>query len=472
MKLVAKYTLVLVSAIAIALSLLTVYRMNSDRSNFENDMGIDHRVVGHVLQSIAADQWRDQGALGSERGPDLIQHLIDRANDAHGPTRFTWTPGPGEGGAEAREEARDDGDEYVSRFPVKVDGKVVGTISVSESLHDTERLVHHGLVISVISVGLVVGLSLAASLVLGRWLVGKPISQLVDKARRVGRREFGGAVELRRADELGELASAMNAMSSELAQALAQITIETDARVRAVEQMRHADRLSTVGKLAAGVAHELGTPLSIVAGYAQMIASHEVRDEAALDSARAIDREATRMSRIVRQLLDFARRRGPEGTTSNVRSLAERCLHLLAPMAVKAGVETELLVPAGLHVLIDENNFQQVLTNLLVNALHAMPQGGALRVTAARDRSAPPDEPERAPAPCVRVSVADTGTGIAPDVLKHIFEPFFTTKQPGDGTGLGLAVIYGIVVDHQGWITVDTSARGTTFAIFLQEAPS
>jgi two-component system NtrC family sensor kinase len=440
MKLVAKYTLVLVSAIAVALSLLTVYRMRSDRSNFENDMGIDHRVVGRVLVAIAADQWRDQGVRAGERGPHLIQHLIDRANDANGPTRFEWAVGALAGREEVRGE---EGDEYVSRFPVRVDGVVVGTITVRESLHDTDRLVHHGIVISVVSVGVIVGLSLVASLVLGRWLVGKPISRLVDKARRVGRREFAGAVELHRADELGELATAMN---GELAQALAQITVETDARVRAVEQMRHADRLSTVGKLAAGVAHELGTPLSIVAGYAQMIASREVTDEAALDSARAIDREATRMNRIVRQLLDFARRRGPEGTTSDVKAIAERCLHLLAPMAVKAGVDTDL------------------------NALHAMPSGGTLRVTAAHDRAAPPDEPDRPPAPCVRVSVADTGTGIAPDVLAHIFEPFFTTKQPGDGTGLGLAVIYGIVVDHQGWITVDTSTRGTTFSIFLQEA--
>jgi signal transduction histidine kinase len=467
MKLVAKYTLVLVSAIAVALSLLTVYRMRSDRSNFENDMGIDHRVVGRVLVAIAADQWRDQGVRAGERGPHLIQHLIDRANDANGPTRFEWAVGALAGREEVRGE---EGDEYVSRFPVRVDGVVVGTITVRESLHDTDRLVHHGIVISVVSVGVIVGLSLVASLVLGRWLVGKPISRLVDKARRVGRREFAGAVELHRADELGELATAMNAMSGELAQALAQITVETDARVRAVEQMRHADRLSTVGKLAAGVAHELGTPLSIVAGYAQMIASREVTDEAALDSARAIDREATRMNRIVRQLLDFARRRGPEGTTSDVKAIAERCLHLLAPMAVKAGVDTDLTVAAGVNVLIDENNFQQVLTNLLVNALHAMPSGGTLRVTAAHDRAAPPDEPDRPPAPCVRVSVADTGTGIAPDVLAHIFEPFFTTKQPGDGTGLGLAVIYGIVVDHQGWITVDTSTRGTTFSIFLQEA--
>src|SRR5262249_21098482 len=157
---------------------------------------------------------------------------------------------------------------------------------------------------SVVSVAVVVLLSFVASLVLGRWLVGKPIGTLVDKARRIGQRDFAGAVDLDRSDELGELAAAMNAMSAELAHALHQIGLETQARVRAVEQMRHADRLSTVGKLAAGVAHELGTPLSIVGGHAQMISGREVTGDAILASAGAIDREASRMNRIVRQLLD------------------------------------------------------------------------------------------------------------------------------------------------------------------------
>jgi len=468
MKLVAKYTLVLVTALAIALSLLTVYRTERDRDGFERDMAADHRVVGHVLQSNAAELWSVRGEATPPPGERAIDHLIDRANQTAGPARFEWLGGDPLAGEVQGIEGRD----FVSRFPVRVGDRTIGAIAVRESLDDTDRLVRHGVLFSVVSVAIVVLLSFVASLVLGRWLVGKPIGTLVDKARRIGQRDFSGAVELHRGDELGELAAAMNAMSAELARALHQISLETEARVRAVEQMRHADRLSTVGKLAAGVAHELGTPLSIVGGHAQMIAGREVTGDAILDGARAIDREATRMSRIVRQLLDFARRRGPEGITSDVGTVATQCLDLLAPIARKAGVTTTLEIAEPLRAVIDEESLQQVLTNLVVNAVQAMPAGGGLRVAMARERAASPDAPGGAANPCIRIAVTDTGNGIPEDAIAHIFEPFFTTKQPGDGTGLGLAVVYGIVVDHHGWIAVDSSERGTTFSVFLQEAAS
>jgi len=470
MKLVTKYTLVLVGALAMALSILTLYRMERDRDNFETDMMVDHRLVGRVLQANAADLWRDRSGVVRPASERTIEHLIARANETAGATRFEWVADA----APASESHRAEGREFVSRFPVSVGDAPIGTIVVSESLDDTDRLVRHGVLFSVVSVVILVMLSFAASLVLGRWLVGTPIDKLVDKARRIGRRDFSGAVELHRGDELGELAAAMNAMSADLAAALDKITRETDARVRAVEQMRHADRLSTVGKLAAGVAHELGTPLSIVGGHAQMIAGREVTGDAVIESAGAIDREASRMGRIVRQLLDFARRRGPEGTASDVGAMAARCLDLLAPMAKQAAVTTLLddVVAAPLRALIDEDSLQQVLTNLIVNAVQAMSPGGELRVTAIRERVADPDAPGAAATPCIRIDVADTGGGVPKDAVAHIFEPFFTTKQPGDGTGLGLAVVYGIVVDHRGWITVDSSERGTTFSVFLQEAVS
>jgi len=466
MKVVTKYTLVLVAALALALAVLTFYRMERDRDNFERDMTADHRLVGHVLQANAVDLWQEPTGGPRRSGEGAITHLIARANQIAGPTRFEWLAGD----ALAEETHRVEGHDFVSRFPVRAGGASLGTIVVRESLDDTDRLIRHGVLFSVLSVVVVVTLSFAASLVLGRWLVGKPIGKLVEQARRIGHRDFGAAVELGRTDELGELAGAMNVMSAELAQALQQISLETDARVRAVEQMRHADRLSTVGKLAAGVAHELGTPLSIVGGHAQMIAGREVTGDAILDSATAIDREATRMSRIVRQLLDFARRRGPEGTASNVGEVAERCLALLAVMAKKAQVTTMLEAAEPVRALIDEDRLQQVLTNLIVNAVQAMPSGGELRIATARARLASPDAPGEPARPWIRVTVTDTGPGIPPDELAHLFEPFFTTKQPGEGTGLGLAVVYGIVADHRGWITVDSSERGTTFSVFLQEA--
>jgi two-component system, NtrC family, sensor kinase len=461
MKLVAKYTLVLVAALAVALSLLTFYRMERDRAHLEDDMTADHRVVGRVLQQIALDLWRASPSTGSQ----AIGDLVARANLAGEATRFEWLPGPSaRGEADAIE-----GHDFVSRFPVELAGHAVGTIVVRESLDDTERMVRHGVAFSVVGVGLVVALSFATSLILGRWLVGRPIALLVAKARRIGRRDFAGTVAVGGRDELGELAVAMNTMSDQLAEALAQITLETEARIRAVEQMRHADRLSTVGKLAAGIAHELGTPLSIVAGHAQMIAGGEVTGAVALDSARAIDREAARMSRIVRQLLDFARRRGPEGSASDVGATIERCVELLRPMLTRAQVTPVIAAGPPLRALIDEDSLQQILTNLVVNAVQAMPSGGELSVATARVRAAPPDAPGAPETQVVRITVRDTGTGIPEQVRGHVFEPFYTTKPPGEGTGLGLSVVYGIVADHRGWITLDSADRGAAFSIYLQE---
>ena len=132
---------------------------------------------------------------------------------------------------------------------------------------------------------------------------------------------------------------------------------------------------------------------------------------------------------------------------------------LLGPMAQQQNVKTEVdAPPQSLRAVIDEDSLQHVITNLAVNAVQAMPSGGTLRVGLSHDA-------ER-----VRIDVVDTGTGVAPEALPHIFEPFFTTKPPGAGTGLGLAVVYGIVDDHHGSITVDTSTTGTKFSVFLAES--
>ncbi|MCX5745394.1 MAG: ATP-binding protein [Proteobacteria bacterium] len=466
MKLVARYTFILAAALAIALSGLAVYRVDQDRAHFEADMRADHLVVGRILQAGVADLWVDVAGGKLDRAIAARQTigLLHRANENAGMVHFEWAPDPA-----AREAQGIEGRDFVSRFPVRAGAAVVGTIIAREPLVAVDRMVHADIMVSVIGIGLIVVIGLVASGVLGRWLVGVPIRRLIEQARRIGRRDFSGAPPTPRADELGELAIEMHAMSEALSTALAVIAAETDARVRAVDQLRHADRLSTVGKLAAGIAHELGTPLSIVGGHAQMIAAREVTGDATLTSATAIDREVTRMGKIVRQLLDFARRKGPEGTTCDPADVTRRCLSLLAPMIDLARVRTALEVEATAPVMIDEDALQQVVTNLVVNAVQAMTTGGTLAVTISRSRSAPPDS-TASPTPCVCIAIRDTGPGIPDEVRAHLFEPFFTTKAVGDGTGLGLAVVYGIVVDHRGWITVDTSAHGTTFSVYLQEA--
>jgi len=464
MKVVTKYTLVLAAALMVALSLLAFYRVDHDRARFVQDKEVDHRVVGRMLQAGVADIWLD--AHDPELATRQTRGLVKRANENDGAIRFEWIPAPGATG----EAQGIEGHEFVSRFPVRVKGEAVGVVIGREPLDAIDRLVNADLALTMIEIGLIVVIGLVVSLLLGRWLVGRPINRLVQQARQIGRRDFTGEIAVRRSDELGELATEMKAMSDELSGALATIAVETEARVRAVEQLRHSDRLSTVGKLAAGIAHELGTPLSIVGGHAQMIAGREVTGDAALQSAEAIDREVTRMGKIVRQLLDFARRKGPEGTTCEPAEVAQRCVSLLSPMLDRGHVRCELAAAEPeARALIDEDSLQQVITNLLLNAIQAMPSGGQLAVRISRTQSAAPESTAE-PSPCVRIEIRDTGTGMAPEVRAHLFEPFFTTKQPGEGTGLGLAVVYGIVSDHRGWITVDTSDRGTKFSVYLQEA--
>jgi signal transduction histidine kinase len=436
MRLVPKYTLLLGTTLAIVLAILAVFRFRYLRAELESDMRRDHQLVGHVLQVGLADIWADSHSRARATRETTV--MLARASN-EGRTRFDFEPGPA-----LEETQRVEGNALVSRFPVTSGVRVFGTLVAVESLDVvTESLRTHAW-FNVAGIATIVVVGLLAALVMGRWLVGVPIALLIEQARRFGRSELDNPLELDRRDELGELSRELRAASNTLA--------------TSIEQLRHSDRLSTVGKLAAGVAHELGTPLSIVGGHAQMIAGREVTGDAALTSARAIDAEVTRMGKIVRQLLDFARRKGPEGTSCTPATVADRCVALLAPMAERAGVHCSVAGDRDARAMIDEDSLQQVLTNLLLNAIQAMPSGGSATVELARREGR------------VRIDVRDTGVGIPADARGHVFEPFFTTKQPGDGTGLGLSVVHGIVVDHHGTITIDSSSRGTTFSIALQEA--
>jgi signal transduction histidine kinase len=310
----------------------------------------------------------------------------------------------------------------------------------------------------------------ALATVLSRWLVATPVRLLIDKARRVASGDFSTPLELARNDEFQSLAAEMNAMCDALARAKAEVLGEARARQLAVEQLRHADRLSTVGKLAAGVAHELGTPLSIVSGHAEMIANREVQGEKIIESASIIDREAKRIARIVRSLLGFARRKGPEGDSSDAAETAAQCAALLEPLAEKANVQIQVESRGNCRATIDQDSLQQVMTNLLSNAIQALRAGGTVRLNVTTTQITPPKERGTGPRDFVRVTISDDGPGITPEVLAHIFEPFFSTKPPGEGTGLGLSVVYGIVEDHRGFIEVESSlGKGTDFSVFLPQ---
>jgi signal transduction histidine kinase len=250
-----------------------------------------------------------------------------------------------------------------------------------------------------------------------------------------------------------------------LARHRAHLVQERSQHQLTVDQLRHADRLNVIGTLAAGVAHEIGTPLNVISGSAELIPG--ARDPRDLEEMSRIIRDQThKISAIIRHLLDFGRRAGTKTTVLDLDDLVRSSTTLLLPMARKRSVEVAV-EPAAARVLVDGSRaeLEQVLSNLVLNAIQAVPRGSTVRV---RIGAASRPDGHGAARSFGAITVEDTGPGIAADALPHIFEPFFTTKGVGEGTGLGLSVSYGIVRDHSGSIEVDSApGRGARFTVLL-----
>jgi signal transduction histidine kinase len=233
-------------------------------------------------------------------------------------------------------------------------------------------------------------------------------------------------------------------------------------RARLANQLRHADRLATIGLLAAGVAHELNEPLGNILGFAQLAKKCPGLPGPAKQDLEKIEAASLHAREVIRKLLMFARQMPPEKALVNINRVVEEGLFFFEARCAKAGIEIEyVLDPALPLIFADPAQINQVLVNLVVNALQAMPDGGKLRVQTETGTNQV----------CLRVE--DSGAGMSPDVLQQIFVPFFTTKDVGQGTGLGLPVVHGIVTSHEGTIQVHSAAgRGTRVEIRLPVAPA
>jgi signal transduction histidine kinase len=228
-------------------------------------------------------------------------------------------------------------------------------------------------------------------------------------------------------------------------------------QARLQDQLRHADRLATIGKLAAGVAHELNEPLTGILGFAELLKELPgMPPQAASDLAR-IESSGLHAREIVRKLLLFARQITPKQGKVSVNRLAEEVIAFFQARLREQGIKVETRLDGSLpDILADESQIRQIIMNLCVNAIHAMEKGGRLTVaTQARAEEAV-------------LSIRDTGSGIPEEIRDKIFLPFFTTKDVDMGTGLGLSVVHGIVKSHRGRIKVVSDAgQGAEFRVYL-----
>ena len=329
--------------------------------------------------------------------------------------------------------------------------ELVETLSLEERLYSPSSVLH-----LVVAIGAVAVFEALVVFGLGAWLVGRPVANLIDVARRIGAGDLSSRADVRQRDELGELGREMNAMAERLAGAL--------------DQIRRVDRLATIGKLSAGVAHELGTPLNVILLKAKRLRTGASSPEDISESSRIVIDQAERMTKIIRQLLDLSRPRPPVKAPTDLRALARSTLAVLEPLATKRAVTLGVADGAPARASIDADQIQQVLTNLVMNGVQAMPRGGKLSVGLSSVQARSPMTPGAKETRCLRIDVRDEGEGVAPEVLKHIFEPFVTTKDVGEGTGLGLSVAHGIVREHGGWIAVETArGRGSCFSVYLPQ---
>ena len=237
------------------------------------------------------------------------------------------------------------------------------------------------------------------------------------------------------------------------------------------KQLLQAQKMEAVGTLASGVAHDFNNLLQAISGYLQLLLIRPGLDQACQDYLREMDGAMERAAELVRRLLTFSRKVEPELKPLNLNRVLLRSIPMLQRtlpkmISVKADLETEIK-----PVHADSIQIEQIMMNLFSNAADAMPQGGTLTIRT-RDRTLDEsfcrDHMGSRPGEFICVSVTDTGTGMEPDVVDHIFDPFFTTKEVGKGTGLGLAMVYGIVKNHRGYVTCrSTPNQGTSFDIFL-----
>jgi signal transduction histidine kinase len=230
-----------------------------------------------------------------------------------------------------------------------------------------------------------------------------------------------------------------------------------DERSNLQEQLRHADRLATLGQLAAGVAHEINEPLGSVLGFAQLLRKNPRLSKQALKDISKIEDASLHAREVVKKLMLFGRQMPPQKAGINLNKLIEEGLYFLRSRCKKSGIKINLFLDQNLpDIAADQSQINQVLVNLAVNAMQAMPNGGDLTIRTVLKK------------PFVSLIVKDSGSGMDDDTKKKIFMPFFTTKDIGEGTGIGLSVVHGIVTSHGGKIKVESEInKGSNFEVQL-----
>jgi two-component system NtrC family sensor kinase len=362
-------------------------------------------------------------------------------------------------------------DWYITAYePIHdIDGRIIGILYVGmlekPYLDTAARVTRTFALIAALSMAfLFVLLSLSTTRII------RPLQRMAVAAREISRGDLSHKVEVSSHDEIGELADSFNLMTNHLRDANAKLvdwgrTLEKKVEERTQElreiqaHLVQSEKLASIGKLAAGIAHEINNPLGGILIYSHLILEDTPPGRAHHENLKKIVKETTRCKDIVKGLLDFARPKEPEMSPTDIPEILDKCLALMERQALFQNIRIEKSYAPGLpRVVADGAQLQQVFMNIILNAAESMNGQGTLGLRV--DLDAVRDE--------LAVEISDSGRGIKEEDKARLFEPFFTTKEVGKGTGLGLAISYGIVRKHQGSIEAHSEVgKGAKFTVRL-----
>ena len=280
--------------------------------------------------------------------------------------------------------------------------------------------------------------------------ISRPLQRITLAAVQVTEGNYGTQVDLRKSnDEIGLLANSFNEMSRKM-------SADIESLRSLNEKLARAERLAAMGTLAAGVAHEVNNPLASISSLVQMLRSQSADNAETREKLDLISTQIDRITRVTRDLTEFARVRPASRSEVDINEVIEASLRLASFDSEFQKLELVKSLSSDLgRIVADGDQLQQVFLNLLLNSRDAMPLGGRLSITSARKNGE------------ITISIKDSGAGISDSARTQLFDPFFTTKPAGKGTGLGLSVCYGIVSAHDGRIEVESESGGTVFNVIL-----
>lgn len=479
MRITSKVTLVLTLMTTVILGTYGYRQVRQAETRLRRTAGDNLRLLGAAVEVAVENAVRDQQvgdvqeilASMDLKDPTIDAFVLDPTGAVSGPVRSQRSLDLARSTSvrvmqRGRPVVRFDTDGHIPTitavFPLRSDGgATIGTLAFVQPLSKFRRALRSTAATIIASIfTLIVGLSVVVSSLIV-FYVRRPLNALVGAMRAVRSGDLGASVDASRQDEIGEVGVEFNAMVRELADTRRQLARTMESRDSLEAGLRRIDKLVTLGQMSAGLAHEIGSPLQVLNGRARALASRADLSADVRRTASILVDQSDRIERIVEQLLHFVRRRPNRWEDVDLPAAARPIFELLETEARRRRVRFGFIQSGPVPTILgDPDKIQQVILNLLRNALQATEPGGEIEFRLAAERTVE-----------VTMTVTDTGPGIDPGKAEAIFEPFFTTRSNEGGTGLGLAVVRAIVIEHGGSIAVDNrNSGGACFTVRLPAA--